>query len=139
MNTETSDEELRVLEEQRQKRAQRKLVAKISSNLAYEESKQGMSTCYFSTNGANESYLDLETCAMFPGEEEIIKRINFAIEKGDSGKFEEEIRKLNEILHAYKDDYHLDIQDVLNNRLGSDCVTLLHKAAGTKKRADLVW
>ena len=76
---------------------------------------------------------------MFPGEKEIINKITHAIEKGDANKFDEEIEKLSDILDAYKEDYHLEVQDVLNNRLDSDCTTLLHKAAITRKRSDLVW
>lgn len=76
---------------------------------------------------------------MFPGEKEIINNISTAIQKGDSSKFDQEIQKLSEILYSYKDEYQLEIQDVLNNRLDTDCNTLLHKAAGTRKRGDLVW
>lgn len=53
--------------------------------------------------------------------------------------FELEIGKLAEILESYKEDYHLEITDVLNQRLGNDCETLLHQATQTGKRANIVW
>lgn len=129
-----------MLEEQRQKRAQRKLAAKISNILACQDVEPGMFQSERRLYRAiSNTLLDFEICGMFPGEKEMIDKIRIAIEKGDGSRFDEEIQKLSGILDAYRDEYHLEVQDVLNNRLGSDCITLLHKAAGTRKRSDLVW
>ncbi len=46
---------------------------------------------------------------------------------------------MSEILDSYREEYHLDMTDVLNQRLGEDCETLLQRSAMVNKRANFVW
>ncbi len=46
---------------------------------------------------------------------------------------------MSEILDSYREEYHLDMTDVLNQRLGDDCETLLQRSAMVNKRATFVW
>lgn len=66
-------------------------------------------------------------------------RIFLTIKRGNVNSFEQEIEKLKEILDSYREEYHLDITDILNQRLGDDCETLLHQAAMINRRANFVW
>lgn len=66
-------------------------------------------------------------------------KIFLTIKRGNVVSFEQEIQKLNEILDTYREEYHLDITDILNQRLGNDCETLLHQAAMINRRANFVW
>lgn len=82
--------------------------------------------------------IDLEA-DVFPGEKEIVAKIFLAIKQGNSVLFDEEIQKLKEILNSYQEEFHLDVTDVLNRRLGDDCETLLHQTAMLNRRANFVW
>lgn len=83
--------------------------------------------------------LDLDDTDLFPGEKEIMEKILLAIRRGNLNSFEQEIENLSDILSSYKEDYHLDITDILNQRLGDDCETLLHQATKLTKRSNIVW
>lgn len=83
--------------------------------------------------------LDGDDKDLFPGEKEIRESIFLAIKRGNSDLLDEEIEKLSEILDSYREEYQLDITDVLNHRLGDNCETLLHQSASMNKRAPFVW
>jgi hypothetical protein len=68
-----------------------------------------------------------------------MENICLSIKRGNTDLFNKEIEKLSEILDSYREDYHLDMTDVLNQRLGDDCETLLKRAAMINKRATFVW
>lgn len=68
-----------------------------------------------------------------------MERIIAAVRHGNPIKFDEEIKVLVEVLSAYKEEYPFDLTDVLNQRLGEECSTLLHTAASAPKRAAIVW
>ena len=141
---ETSDEELRVLEEQRWRRTQKKLQAKINSNIADQSFPIGF--YLINMEDMKEMYLkpivfflsDPEA-DLFPGEKEIMESIAKAVKQCNLRKVEQEIERLVEVLATYRDEYHLDLLDVLGQRLGEDCSTLLHQAAQSKKGATIVW
>jgi len=81
---------------------------------------------------------DDEELGLFPGEKEIMEKLSEAICRGNMNDFQKEIEKLLEILTAYYEDFHLELTDVLNQRNGQECNTLLHIAAASK-RATIVW
>ncbi|KAK4008263.1 hypothetical protein OUZ56_013410 [Daphnia magna] len=122
LDSESTDDELKVLELQRAKRMKKKIAAKNSSNIAIQSVE---------INGDDKD--------LFPGEKEIRESIFLAIKRGNSDLLDEEIEKLSEILDSYREEYQLDITDVLNHRLGDNCETLLHQSASMNKRAPFVW
>ena len=61
-----------------------------------------------------------------------------AVSRGNVKNFEKELEKLKEILNVYHEEFHLELTDVLNQRIGQECRTLLHVAA-ISKRAAIVW
>ena len=61
-----------------------------------------------------------------------------SIERGNGKSFDQLIGNLTEILTNYYEEYHLELSDVLNQRLDIDCSTLLHKAA-VSKRDKMTW
>ena len=142
-NQEISDDELKVLELQRANRMRKKLAAKINSNNALEPVEIGKSVQKVHPTSLNETFCSLIKADigidLFPGEKEIIDNIFDAIKRGNVSLFKEEINKLSEILIAYKDDYHLELNEVLNRRFGDNCETLLHKTAALHKRGNFVW
>lgn len=75
----------------------------------------------------------------FPGEKDIMERILKYIQQGNASLFEGEIDKLSEIVSSYKEEYHLDLSEILNQRIGENCETLLHKTAAIHKRSNFVW
>ncbi|XP_046452229.1 ankyrin repeat and zinc finger domain-containing protein 1-like [Daphnia pulex] len=122
LGEETSDDELKVLELQRAKRMKKKIVAKINSNIAVQPVE-----------------IIVDDKDLFPGEKDIIENIFLTIKRGNADLFDKEIDKLSEILDSYREEYHLDMTDVLNQRLGDDCETLLQRSAMVNKRANFVW
>ena len=83
--------------------------------------------------------LDPNDEGLFPGEKDIMEKIVAAVRHGNPIKFDEQIKVLIELLSAYKEEYPFDLTDVLNQRLGEECSTLLHTAASAPKRAAIVW
>ena len=81
---------------------------------------------------------DLEA-DLFPGEKEIMESIVKATKQCNLRKVEQEIERLVEVLATYREEYHLDLLDVLGQRLGEDCSTLLHTAAKSRKGSAIVW
>lgn len=75
---------------------------------------------------------------LFPGEKETIENISLAVKRGDTKSFDQEIEKLKAILDSCREEYHLDVAEVLNQRLGENCETLLHQAA-MSKRPSILW
>lgn len=82
--------------------------------------------------------LDDEGLGLFPGEKEIMEKLREAVSRGNVNNFQKEIEKLQEILNAYHEEFQLELTDVLNQRIGQECNTLLHIAA-ISKRATIVW
>lgn len=68
-----------------------------------------------------------------------MENIFLSVKRGNVDLFDKEIDKLSEILDSYREEYHLDITDVLNQRLGDDCETLLQRAVMINKRSTFVW
>lgn len=145
-----SDEELKVLELQRAKRMKKKLTAKMNSNNAIEPVEFGNISSWFSNNTfVHVSFVFVVfSCFpveedvredLFPGEKDIMDKILKSIQQGNASLFEGEIDKLSEIVHSYTEEYHLDLSEILNQRIGENCETLLHKTAAIHKRSNFVW
>lgn len=74
----------------------------------------------------------------FPGEKDILEAMAECIVQGNLATFNKQVDGLREILAAYREEYHLDLCDVLNQRYDAQCQTLLHKAASARK-PNLIW
>ncbi|KAI9554096.1 hypothetical protein GHT06_019368 [Daphnia sinensis] len=122
LDSESTDDELKIVELQRAKRMKKKIAAKNSSNIAIQSVE-----------------INVDDKDLFPGENEIRENIFLAIKRGNSDLLDKEIEKLSEILDSYREEYQVDITDVLNHRLGDSCETLLHQTASMNKRAPFVW
>ena len=81
---------------------------------------------------------DDEELGLFPGEKEIMETLRETVSRGNVNGFQKEMEKLAEILNVYHEEFHLELADVLNQRTGQECNTLLHIAA-LSRRATIVW
>ena len=61
-----------------------------------------------------------------------------ATKQGNIRKLDQLIEKLTEVLATFREEFHLDLLDVLGQRLGDECSTLLHKAAQSKRGSGIV-
>jgi len=80
---------------------------------------------------------DDEELGLFPGEKEIMETLRETVSRGNVNGFQKEMEKLAEILNVYHEEFHLELADVLNQRTGQECNTLLHIAA-LSRRATIV-